>query len=108
MLSKPGMLPNATLNRWVDYVRTFQFKLKHTPRKTFGPDGLSRRGQAPDDPVRVFDDDSEGEDEEIRMVKHSPSDPDPLDLDEFIDAIDTRSGFVTLTDFGGQNFEHDL
>lgn len=42
MINNPGRMPNATINCWVDYIRTnFHFKLVHKKGKTFGPDGLS-------------------------------------------------------------------
>jgi len=44
MLNNPGKMPNATINRGVDYIQTnFFFELVHKKGKTFGPDGLSRR-----------------------------------------------------------------
>jgi len=44
ILNNPGKMPNATINRWVDYIRThFFFEIIHKKGKMFGPDGLSRR-----------------------------------------------------------------
>ncbi|KXN93080.1 hypothetical protein AN958_00004, partial [Leucoagaricus sp. SymC.cos] len=44
MLNNSNKMPNTTINHWVDYIRTsFQFILIHKKRKTFSPDGLSRK-----------------------------------------------------------------
>ena len=43
MLENPDMMPNATINRWIDNIKLFHFTLRHKNRATFGPDGLSRR-----------------------------------------------------------------
>jgi len=52
MLNNPGKMPNATINYWVDYIRTnFFFELVHKKGKTFGPDRLSRRQWYPGDPI---------------------------------------------------------
>jgi len=52
MLNNPGKMPNATINRWVDYIWTnFFFELVHKKGKTFGLDGLSRRRWYPGDPI---------------------------------------------------------
>ncbi|XP_006462350.1 hypothetical protein AGABI2DRAFT_151831 [Agaricus bisporus var. bisporus H97] len=96
MLNNPGKLPNATVNRWIDYIRTnFQFTLLHKKGKTFGPDGLSRRKWYPGDPIeRRFDDVSEDDQEDFELVKENPDDKDPLSLEAFTDDIDTRTGFM--------------
>jgi len=43
MLENPDMMPNATINRWIDNIKLFHFTLRHKNGATFGPDGLSRR-----------------------------------------------------------------
>jgi len=43
MLRNPGMGPNTTINRWIDKILMFHFKLQHVQGKTFAADGLSRR-----------------------------------------------------------------
>jgi len=44
MLNNPGKMPNATINRWVDYIQTnFFFEIIHIKGKMFGLDSLSRR-----------------------------------------------------------------
>jgi hypothetical protein len=40
MLANPGMGPNATINRWIEKILMFHFKLKHVPGERFAPDGL--------------------------------------------------------------------
>ena len=96
MLNNPGRLPNATINRWVDYIRTnYHFELVHKKGKTFGPDGLSRRPWYPGDPVeRKFDDGSEDDRDDFELIKADPADEDPLDLEEFYEEIDTRTGYL--------------
>jgi hypothetical protein len=49
MLNNPGMGPNATINRWIEQILMFKFKLKHTKGVNFPPDGLSRREAQPGD-----------------------------------------------------------
>lgn len=44
MLNEPDLQPNATINRWIQGILLFDFKLIHVPATSFkGPDGLSRR-----------------------------------------------------------------
>ncbi|KAF7773662.1 hypothetical protein Agabi119p4_5829 [Agaricus bisporus var. burnettii] len=96
MLNNPGKLPNATVNRWVDYIRThFHFMLLHKKGKSFGPDGLSRRKWYPGNPLaRRFDDGSEDGEEDFELVKENPDDEDPLPLEAFVDEIDNRTGYL--------------
>lgn len=97
MLDHPGMGPNATINRWIEEILMFQFRLKHVPGKTFGPDGLSRRQMQPGDP--------EWPDTEVEFDNNEPPElhPDsvswpPLkDYDAFKEQIDTRGGFLVET-----------
>jgi hypothetical protein len=52
MLNDPDMQPNATINRWIQGILLFDFKLIHIPAtKHQGPDALSRRPIAEDDEV---------------------------------------------------------
>jgi hypothetical protein len=96
MLDNPGRLPNATTNRWVEFIRThFRFTLVHKQGKTFGPDGLSRRKPYPGDvSSRRFNDGSDVEEEDLVLIKSNPEDQDPLKLEEFYDEIDTRTGYI--------------
>ena len=41
MLKNPGMGHNTTINRWIDKILMFHFKLQHVQGKTFAADGLS-------------------------------------------------------------------
>lgn len=96
MLSNPGKLPNATINRWAEYIRTnFQLVLFHKKGKTFGPDGLSRRKWYPGDPIeRRFNDVSKDEQGDFKLIKENQDDDDPLPLETFLDDIDNRTGFL--------------
>jgi len=95
MLNNPGKMPNATINRWVDYIRThFFFEIVHKKGKTFGPDSLSRRKWYPGDLLE--EDFTDGTDDgvgDIVMRKEDPTSSDPLELKEFYEEIDSREGF---------------
>lgn len=44
MLNEPDLQPNAAMNRWIQGILLFDFKLVHVPaEKHIGPDALSRR-----------------------------------------------------------------
>lgn len=44
MLNEPDLQPNATINRWIQGILLFNFKLIHVPAVQFkGPDALSRK-----------------------------------------------------------------
>lgn len=95
MLDNPGIGPNATINRWIDQISMFHFELRHVAGKTFGPDGLSRREWQPgdeefDNPEKDLD---EGHGPPI-FSKKFPSDPEPLDFEEYKGDIDTRGGYI--------------
>ena len=95
MLKNPGMGPNATVNRWIDKILMFHFKLQHVQGKTFAADGLSRRDAQPGDDV--YPNSEENMDEPSGILEVLPDknggDP-PLDFEEFKDQIDTRGGYV--------------
>ena len=95
MLKNPGMGPNATVNRWIDKILMFHFKLQHVQGKTFAADGLSRRDAQPGDDV--YPNSEENMDEPSGVLEVLPDknggDP-PLDFEEFKDQIDTRGGYV--------------
>ena len=58
MLKEPDLQPNAAMNRWIQGILTFDFKLTHVPADKFkGPDALSRRPMAPDE--QIIEDDDE-------------------------------------------------
>ena len=50
MLNEPDLQPNATINRWIQGILLFDFKLIHIPaEKHRGPDALSRREPLPEE-----------------------------------------------------------
>lgn len=56
MLNEPDLQPNATINRWIQGIRLFDFTLIHVPAARFrGPDALSRR-EPLDEEREEFDD----------------------------------------------------
>lgn len=58
MLNEPDLQPNNTINRWIQGILQFDFTLNHVPAIQFrGPDALSRRRPAEDEPI-IEDDDS--------------------------------------------------
>jgi hypothetical protein len=70
MLNAPDEVPNSTLNRWIEFILLFSFKLKHVPAKDFGAvDGLSRRRKSDDsDEEESEDSDREVEEERPRLA----------------------------------------
>jgi transposase InsO family protein len=57
MLNDPDLQPNATLNRWIQGILLFDFKLVHVPAdKHRGPDALSRRSLAEGETIEKEDD----------------------------------------------------
>ena len=49
MLNNPDIQPNASMNRWLASIQTFDFKLRHiSATKHQGPNGLSRRRKGED------------------------------------------------------------
>ena len=94
MLDNPGMGPNATINRWIEQILMFHFKLKHVMGKTFGPDGLSRRLKQPGD--EEFSDAEVDFDNNESPELHSDSIqvPAPMDFEDFKHDIDTRGGYL--------------
>src|SRR6202000_3256238 len=95
MLSNPGMGPDATINRWIEQILMFKFKLKHVKGSTFAPDGLSRRIAQPGDEEWPWDED---EFEDCEPPEDQPdwdhSAKQPLDFGEFRDNIDERGGWL--------------
>jgi hypothetical protein len=56
MLNEPDLQPNAAVNRWIQGILLFDFKLVHVHAARFkGPDALSRR--EPDDDEDILSDD---------------------------------------------------
>jgi hypothetical protein len=57
MLNEPDLQPNATINRWIQGIKLFTFKLIHVPAdKHRGPDALSRRPLAQGEEIETEDD----------------------------------------------------
>ena len=57
MLNDPDLQPNATINRWIQGIKLFDFELVHVPAdKHRGPDALSRRALAEGEVVEDEDD----------------------------------------------------
>jgi hypothetical protein len=95
MLENPDLMPNATINRWIDAITMFHFTLRHKAGATFGPDGLSRRPKHDDDPVyELCSDDEEIEVEIPNFEVADPTEPQPLPIEDFVDQIDTRGGYL--------------
>jgi hypothetical protein len=95
MLKNPGMGPNATINRWIEKILMFHFKLKHIPGTQMIADGLSRRDPHPGD--EVFANSEEGLDINPPPEDHeetATTGQQPLDFEEFKHQIDTRGGYL--------------
>jgi hypothetical protein len=109
MLDNPDMMPNATINRWIDEISLYKFTLRHKAGITFGPDGLSRRPVHEDDPP--FDPCSDDEEEEVERPDFEitdPSDPLPLPIEDFVDQIDSRGGYFQGMASSLEDFEEEL
>ena len=109
MLKNPGMGPNATINRWIDKILMFHFKLRHVQGKTFGADGLSRRDAQPGD--EVYSNSEEHLDEPsgpLDIIMNQGSGEPPLDFDKFKDQIDTRGGYVQQLALSVDDFYDEL
>ena len=105
MLENPDLMPNATINRWIDNIKMFHFTIVHKAGATFGPDGLSRRpAYEGDDEYSNPDLDEEDPGGPPKVIIHDPSEPQPLDIAKFMHEIDNRTGFIQdlaldVTDF---------
>jgi len=106
MLNNPDVMPNATINRWIDQVTMYHFTLRHKPGISFGPDGLSRWPKQPRDTPQPHindDDDIPNKPPDFEMAdKH---DERPLPIEDFVDTIDNRGGYfhgiaTSVNDFG--------
>lgn len=103
MLEHPDEVPNAAINRWIEYILQFMFKLVHIPGRIHGPDGVSRRphyeGDTPEwdelahnEPSHLHD--KPLEIEEVRDELYDEELDRPLDFSTYKEKIDTRHGFV--------------
>ena len=96
MLDHPDMMPNATINRWIDKILMYHFVLRHKAGATFGPDSLSRRPVQPGDPPIDISSEDEADEVEpgppvIEIV--DAAEPQPLAIKDFMDEIDSRGGY---------------
>ncbi|KAG6863232.1 hypothetical protein C0993_012395 [Termitomyces sp. T159_Od127] len=102
--------------RWIEDVLLYYFTLRHVPGKTFSVDGLSRHPKYPGDeeypPV-----DLELMDEPKSMLFEYPDKDnqvprwekwEPLQLEEFAEAIDTRGGYSQLVATTISDFDKEL
>jgi len=107
MLDNPGMGPNATINRWIEQILMFHFRIRHVKGKTFTPDGLSRRDVAPGD--EEYPDNDEAPEMHLPGMDQGwdYTIPQPLKLEDFKDKIDTRGGYLNtvFTDQGRGSYE---
>ena len=109
MLQNLDMMPTSTINRWIDAICLFQFTLRHKAGATFGPDGLSRRSLQEGDPT--YEPCSDDEDEvsgQIEFEIANPTEPQPLPIEEFVDQIDTRHGFLYNVAKSVDDFDEEL
>ena len=109
MLENPDLMPNATINRWIDMIKLFHFTLVHKVGATFGPDGLSRRPHYPGDEEYSNPDEEEETDEPPpKVVYDDPAGPLPFDIKEFHDQIDKRKGFFNTRAKSVDDFQHEI
>src|ERR1700681_799484 len=109
MLENPDMMPNATINRWIDEISLYQFVLRHKAGATFGPDGLSRWPKQEGDPsFKPCSDDDEEDNKPPQFEVVNPSEPQPLPIKEFVDGIDSRGGYFYGIANSVGDFESEL
>ena len=109
MLENPDLMPNATINRWIDSIKLFQFTLVHKQGATFGPDGLSRRPHYPgDEEYSNPDEDEEIEEPPPKVVIDDPTAPLPFDVKDFVDQIDKRKGFFNERAISVGDFRQEI
>src|SRR5271169_1013421 len=107
MLNHPEMGPNATINRWIEKILMFHFKLRHVAGKSFGPDGLSRRDKQPGDEEYPPDEDLDDINKPPELIL--PEDADaPLEYDLFREEIDTRGGYMQQLALSTEGFNIEI
>ena len=85
MLNEPDLQPNAAINRWIQGILLFNFKLVHVPATQFkGPDALSRRELADNEDIPEHDDSWL---DDIALLLHTP---DPHQIADFCFTIATK------------------
>jgi len=108
MLNNPDMMPNATINRWIDQVTMYHFTLRHKPDISFGPDGLSQWPKQPRNaPQPHIDDDDDILNKPSDFEMADEHDERPLPIEDFVDTIDNRGGYfhgiaTSIDDFGAE------
>ena len=93
MLDNAGKGPNATINRWIEEILMFHFKLRHVRGATFPVDGLSRKAPSAGDipmPARENEFIDHGP---LRFENTENGDPEMEDFVSFKSIIDTRGGY---------------
>jgi len=109
MLQNPDMMPTATINRWIDEISLFQFTIRHKAGATFGPDGLSRRSLQEGDPsYEPCSDDEQIDNDQIEIKIADPSEPQPLSIDDFVDQIENRKGFLNNVAMSVSDLDEEL
>jgi hypothetical protein len=93
VLKNPTMMPNATINRWIEEVLMYHFDLEHVPGKSFAADGPSRRRRQPGDPVRLSYIEKDLEERGTMKISFPYGKDDVLELEQFREDIDNRGGF---------------
>ena len=103
------MGPNTTINRWIDKILMFHFKLQHVQGKTFAADGLSCWDAQPGD--EVFPNSEEHEDKLLGPLEVLPApnrgDP-PLEFESFKDQIDLWGGYIQQLALDISDFQDEL
>jgi transposase InsO family protein len=92
MLNEPDLQPNAAINRWIQGILLFDFKLIHVPATQFkGPDALSRRELAEGEEIQEHDDSWL---DDIALLVHIP---DPHQLKDFSFTTPTKLPYKVYT-----------
>jgi len=109
MLKNSGMGPNTTINRWIDKILIFHFKLQHLPGETFTLDSLLHWDAQPGD--EVFPNSEEHEDKLLGPLEVLPDpnggDP-PLEFESFKDQIDSQGGYIQQLSLDISDFQDEL
>ena len=107
MLNHLEMGLNATINRWIEKILMFHFKLRHVAGRCFGPNGLSRCEKQEGDEEYLPDDnylEIKGPLEFIMMEGAEP----PLPFEEFKEAVDRRGGFYFWLVKSEEDFKEEV
>jgi hypothetical protein len=92
MLNEPDLQPNAAINRWIQGILLFDFKLIHVPATQFrGPDALSRREPADNEEIEEHDDSWL---DDIALLVHIP---DPHEIRKFSFTVPTILPYKATT-----------